>query len=382
VTSQAGGPSYGVRQLFGRHLIGTGLELGALHHPYAVPLPAIETRYVDRWTPDEARALFPELGEVDFTAADHIADLNVDRLSMIEDESQDFVVASHVLEHVANPLALLVDMHRVLRPGGTVLIMLPDRRRTSDFRRPATTVEHLVAEYEHDVRAVDADHLEEYARNVNHYEGQGEELREYLAHLAQRSIHVHAWSEEDFFAVLHHAVGHLGCRFELVELLQTEEFTKNIEYGYVLRRTTADVPDEALARRLLEQKRLMVEHRAARGWIGPEAQLKVRDLEAAVRAGRRRIARLERRIEHYEAWIGPLRRSPLWPVLRLAERVRRRAVTTAPGAPARRTVHPTRAALRPREIPSPRESTELEPVGPDAQYRVGRADGADHGRGS
>jgi len=325
VTSQAAGPSHGVRQMFARHLIGTGLELGALHHPYTAPLSAIETRYVDRWTPDEAKELFPELGDVDFTAADYIADMNVDRLSMIEDESQDFVIASHVLEHVANPLALLVDMHRVLRPGGTVLIMLPDMRRTSDYRRTPTTVEHLVDEYERDVREVDEAHLEEYARNVNHYEGEGDELKEYLAHLAQRSIHVHAWSEEDFFAALHHAVAHLGCHFELVELLQTEEFTKNIEYGYVLRRTTAGVPDEALAQRLLEQKRHMVEHRAARGWVGPETEVKIRELESAVRAGNRRIAQLERQIGRYESWLGPLRRSPVWPVVRLAKRVRRPA---------------------------------------------------------
>jgi predicted SAM-dependent methyltransferase len=323
VTSNTGGPSYPVRQLFARHLIGRGLELGALHHPYRTPLSAIETRYVDRWTPEEAKELFPELGEVDFTAADYIADMNTERLSMIEDQSQDFVIASHVLEHVANPLALLTDMHRVLRPGGTVIILLPDMRRMSDFRRTPTTVEHLAEEYERDVREVDEAHLEEYARNVNHYEGEGQELKEYLAHLAQRSIHVHAWSEEHFFAALHYAVENLGCRFELVELLQTEEYEKNIEYGYVLRRTTADVSAAALAQRLLEQKDLMVEYRAARGWSAPETERKVRELEVALRASDKKVAALERRVAGYESWIGPLRRTPVWPVLRLAKRARR-----------------------------------------------------------
>jgi predicted SAM-dependent methyltransferase len=317
-----GGPSYAVRQLFARHLVGTGLELGALHHPYTAPLSAIETRYVDRWTPAEAKELFPELGEVEFTAADHIVDLNTERLSMIEDESQDFVVASHVLEHVANPLALLTDMYRVLRPGGTVIILLPDMRRMSDFRRTPTTVEHLVDEYLRDVREVDEAHLDEYARNVNHYKGQGQERKEYLARLAERSIHVHAWTEEHFFAALAYAVEHLGCRFELLELLQTEEYEKNIEYGYVLRRTTTDVPAAALATRMVEQKDLMVEYRAARGW-DHETERKVRELEAAVRASDRKVAQLERRIAGYESWIGPLRRSPLWPVLRLAKRVLR-----------------------------------------------------------
>ena len=51
-----------------------------------------------------------------------------------------------------------------------------------------------------------------------------------------------------------------------------------------------------------------------------------------MRAGNRRIAQLERQIARYESWIGPLRRSPVWPVLRLAKRVRRPADATANGS--------------------------------------------------
>jgi len=325
VTSNTGSPTHVVRRALARHLIGTGLELGALHAPFPTPSSAINTRYVDRWTVEEAKDLFPELGEVDFTEADHIADLNTERLSMFGDQSQDFVIASHVLEHVANPLALLVDMHRVLRPGGTAIVLLPDMRRTSDCRREPTTVEHLLTEYERDVRDVDEAHLAEYALKVLQYEGEGQERKEYLAHLAERSVHAHAWTEEHFFPALHHAVGHLGCRFELVELLQTVEFEKNIEFGYVLRRTTAELSAEALAERLLEQRNHMIEYRTVRGLSIPETTRRLDQLAAAVRARDGRIARLERKVAAYELWIGPLRRSPLWPALRLANRLRRRS---------------------------------------------------------
>jgi SAM-dependent methyltransferase len=320
VTSNAGGPSYAVRQLFARHLIGTGLELGALHSPFTAPLSAIDTKYVDRWTPEEAKELFPELGEVDFAAADHIVDLNTEKLSAIGDGTQDFVVASHVLEHVANPLALLVEMHRVLRPGGTAIVLLPDMRRTSDRFRQPTTVEHLVDEYERDVQEVDEAHLADYARDVMQFKGEGAEREEFLARLAQRSIHVHMWAEEDFFAALRHAVEHLGCRFELLELLQTEEYERNIEFGYVLRRTTADVTNAALAVRLVEQKALMVEHRASRGWTGTDGERRIRELEAALDAAERRNALLQRQVSGYDAWLGPLRRSPVWPAARRARR--------------------------------------------------------------
>ncbi len=43
------------------------------------------------------------------------------------DESQDAVLAAHVLEHVPNWRAVLADWHRVLRIGGYLVIMVPHR---------------------------------------------------------------------------------------------------------------------------------------------------------------------------------------------------------------------------------------------------------------
>src|SRR6266481_1911809 len=48
-------------------------------------------------------------------------------LSMIPDGAYDFVLASHVLEHVANPLRALQEWKRVLVPEGTVLVIVPDK---------------------------------------------------------------------------------------------------------------------------------------------------------------------------------------------------------------------------------------------------------------
>src|SRR5436190_9220256 len=119
------------RRALARHLHGDGLELGPGHAPF--PLPAgVRVRYVDRWSPAENEALFPELDDPTFPVPDIVADLDRDRLGAVEDATVDFVVASHVLEHVADPLALLADIHRVLRIGGVALVLLPDRRATFD----------------------------------------------------------------------------------------------------------------------------------------------------------------------------------------------------------------------------------------------------------
>jgi SAM-dependent methyltransferase len=44
----------------------------------------------------------------------------------LEDESVDLVVASHVIEHLADTDALVKDCYRVLRPGGHFLIATPN----------------------------------------------------------------------------------------------------------------------------------------------------------------------------------------------------------------------------------------------------------------
>src|ERR1700692_473036 len=108
-----------------------------------LPFPCVSVRYVDRWQPEENLALFTNLeAGATFPKPDIVANLDVDLLSGLADERQDFVIASHLLEHLANPLAQLEEIHRVLKPGGVVLVLLPDRRHTFDRKRSATPLAH------------------------------------------------------------------------------------------------------------------------------------------------------------------------------------------------------------------------------------------------
>jgi len=44
----------------------------------------------------------------------------------IDDKSIDFVYSYHVLEHVSNPKSALMEMRRVLKPGGVLYIGFPE----------------------------------------------------------------------------------------------------------------------------------------------------------------------------------------------------------------------------------------------------------------
>ncbi len=59
-------------------------------------------------------------------------------LSKIGDQSQDFVIASHFIEHCEYPLGAIKSWCRVLRPNGVLFLVVPDRAAHFDKDRPPT----------------------------------------------------------------------------------------------------------------------------------------------------------------------------------------------------------------------------------------------------
>lgn len=82
-------------------------------------------------------------------------------LTGLADGAYDFVLSSHCLEHVANPLAALREWRRVTRAGGHLILVLPDPPRTFDHRRPVTTLAHLREDEARGVREDDPTHMPE-----------------------------------------------------------------------------------------------------------------------------------------------------------------------------------------------------------------------------
>lgn len=62
--------------------------------------------------------------DVNYDNADISANLN--NGVPVQDDSADEIIIEHVLEHVENPSELLREMYRVLRPGGTATIEVPN----------------------------------------------------------------------------------------------------------------------------------------------------------------------------------------------------------------------------------------------------------------
>ncbi|MEY6431058.1 methyltransferase domain-containing protein [Thioalkalicoccus limnaeus] len=137
-----------------RYLDGSGIEIGAFSSPLKVP-DSLSVTYVDNCSVTDAlRSLSVcNLTHVDFgieernvVSPDVIDDGQY--LQTIGDNSQDFVIANHVLEHYENPLAGFANMLRVTRHGGIIYVALPDMRRCFDRTREPTTLEHVLRDYQ------------------------------------------------------------------------------------------------------------------------------------------------------------------------------------------------------------------------------------------
>jgi len=85
-------------------------------------------------------------------------------LEQVQDDVYDAVFASHILEHLGNPLGALAEWQRVVRPGGHVLMIVPHREGTFDHRRPITSIEHLKHDAERNTGEDDPTHLDEILR--------------------------------------------------------------------------------------------------------------------------------------------------------------------------------------------------------------------------
>lgn len=132
------------------------------------------------------------------------------QLSQIGDGSYDFVLSSHCLEHSANPLKCVREWVRVLRPGGALLLILPDHRRTFDHRRPVTSFEHLLDDYRENIGEDDLTHLEEILEShdlsMDREAGGIENFRaRALRNVVNRALHQHVFDPALIRQVLRHS---------------------------------------------------------------------------------------------------------------------------------------------------------------------------------
>lgn len=194
------------REILRHYIVGNGIEIGALHNPLDISgLPVTKIRYVDRLTADGLRKEYPDLINAKLVKVDIIDDGEV--LGKIENETLDFIIANHLIEHTRDPIGTITNWLSKLRRDGIIFMAVPDKRYTFDVKRELTPLHHLAADYRSTPEArldQDRGHFIEWATLV---EGTPpDKLESRINHLLETGypIHYHTFTLQSFLDMLNY----------------------------------------------------------------------------------------------------------------------------------------------------------------------------------
>lgn len=206
-----------------RYLQGRGVEIGGLWKKFKVRR-SVQVWYVDRLPAEDLAQHYEEVqGKI--VAPDIVAD--AESLPL---HSLDFIIASHVLEHLPSPLKALESWYHALRKGGCLLLKVPDKRFTFDKRRERTALQHLVGEYQNpdhiDVRA----HYADWVQGVSGKEPGTKAFDDELRSLMEKnySIHYHVWIDDDLQEVIDYTRSALHLNWRAIVLWNAHFYRKEV----------------------------------------------------------------------------------------------------------------------------------------------------------
>ena len=240
-----------------------GVEIGPLDRPL-IKRSDSDIYYVDHASNDDLNEKYTSDPFVDTANIPTIDFVWKDKslVEMIGDKGPlDYIIASHVIEHVPDLIGWLKEMHAALRVGGTLILVVPDKRFTFDFfRRTSAYEEVFQAHYElrrrpglrcimdHFANVVTADTSalwNDYSASQRFKFCHGPEYLE----LAQRRfneglyIDVHCWvfTPWSFFSLLGRIIATNGLGFDLKYFLTTQ--THDLEFYVQLERVEKPATD-------------------------------------------------------------------------------------------------------------------------------------------
>lgn len=122
-------------------------------------------------------------------------------MAVIPSRKYDFLLSSNNLEHIANPLKALKEFSRVLKQGGTALILVPMKSKTFDHNREYTAFDHLLEDFNRDTGEDDLSHLPEIIEKHDysmdpHCGGRDAFISRAQKNVENRCLHHHVFEEQ------------------------------------------------------------------------------------------------------------------------------------------------------------------------------------------
>jgi SAM-dependent methyltransferase len=151
-----------------------GVEIGALDKPI-VTREMGQVYYVDHDTTETLRNRFADpshnidlqkIVEVDYIWGEKgLSELFQDQAAF------DYVIASHVVEHVPDLVGWLSEIRSILKPGGILSLAVPDKRQCFDYQRPVSRLPEVTEAYLHHSRKPSPQQIFDQVNSAVSYRG-------------------------------------------------------------------------------------------------------------------------------------------------------------------------------------------------------------------
>lgn len=190
-----------MRQFITKGLTGKGVEFGAAANPLPIPL-GTKILYADLFKQAQLESELYSTNSFEYVPTD--IHTSFDQMEGIENSSLDFIIASHVIEHVRDPIGAINTAWDKLKKGGELVLIVPKRERTLDKTRPATQLEHLIEDNRNPSRYRDALHVVEFYAHTNKIKNLKQVYDLAIKSITddQHSMHYHVWNEQEFNKVI------------------------------------------------------------------------------------------------------------------------------------------------------------------------------------
>lgn len=135
-------------------------------------------------------------------------------IHLVENDRYDFCFSSHSLEHIANPLKAIHEWLRIVKSGGFIVIVVPEKSQCFDHKRNYSSFTTLLAQYEKNVGEDDLSTLPEILQNhdlaMDPPAGDlGAFTKRSLDNFNNRCLHHYVYSDE----LLHDICNYFKCEF-------------------------------------------------------------------------------------------------------------------------------------------------------------------------
>lgn len=125
---------------------GKGLEIGPGYNPIFPKKEGYNVKTLDHASGETLRKKYSSDQNVDISKIEDVDFVwnGEPYIELIGKEKFDWVFASHVAEHTPDLVSFIIDCTSVLKPDGSLILIIPDKRYTFDVFRPQSNIGSII----------------------------------------------------------------------------------------------------------------------------------------------------------------------------------------------------------------------------------------------